>query len=79
MEVGKGPDAFYGSLISKVQFEKVLGYIETGKREGAKLEIGGLSAAPANSIPRQAKQGSGTFASQARALPPKATRVRASS
>lgn len=45
MTVGKGPDAFYGSLISQVQFDKVLGYVETGKSEGAKLEIGGVSDA----------------------------------
>lgn len=43
MSVGKNEDAFYGSLISKAQFDKVLGFIETGKSEGAKVEIGGES------------------------------------
>jgi len=38
--VGKDPKAFYGSLISKVQFDKVMEYIEIGKKE-AKLELGG--------------------------------------
>ena len=40
IKVGKAPDSFYGSLISRVQFDKVLSYIETGKSE-AKLETGG--------------------------------------
>ncbi|KAL7417228.1 putative aldehyde dehydrogenase [Mrakia frigida] len=40
IKVGKDDDSFYGSLISKVQFDKVLKYIETGKKE-AKLETGG--------------------------------------
>lgn len=38
--VGKDPKAFYGSLISKIQFDKVMDYIEVGKKE-AKLELGG--------------------------------------
>lgn len=33
--------AMQGPLISKVQMDKVLKYIETGKREGAKLVLGG--------------------------------------
>lgn len=41
IRVGKDPKAFYGSLISKVQFDKVLNYIEIGKKEG-KLETGGM-------------------------------------
>jgi acyl-CoA reductase-like NAD-dependent aldehyde dehydrogenase len=40
IKVGKDSKAFYGSLISKVQFDKVLSYIEAGKSE-AKLECGG--------------------------------------
>ena len=40
IEVGKDTKAFYGSLISKVQFDKVMNYIEIGKKE-AKLELGG--------------------------------------
>lgn len=35
------PETDMGSLISKPHMEKVLGYIETGKREGARLVTGG--------------------------------------
>lgn len=35
------PDAHMGALISKEQHEKVLGYIEAGKRDGASLVMGG--------------------------------------
>lgn len=31
----------HGPLISKVQFDKVLGYIESGKEDGAKIALGG--------------------------------------
>ncbi|KAI7861686.1 aldehyde dehydrogenase domain-containing protein [Spinellus fusiger] len=34
-------DTFQGPLISKGQFEKVLGYIDIGKKEGAKVAFGG--------------------------------------
>lgn len=40
LTVGKGEDAFYGTVISQAQFGKVMGYIAKGKEE-AKLEIGG--------------------------------------
>lgn len=33
----------YGPQIDKEQFNKILGYIEAGKREGAKLVTGGNS------------------------------------
>lgn len=35
------PDTQMGPLVSKAQHEKVLGYIETGKAEGANLQCGG--------------------------------------
>lgn len=35
------PETHVGALISREHMEKVLGYIETGKAEGAKLAIGG--------------------------------------
>jgi acyl-CoA reductase-like NAD-dependent aldehyde dehydrogenase len=34
-------DTTYGPVVSKEQFEKVTGYIETGKKEGARLVYGG--------------------------------------
>jgi len=34
-----------GSIISKVQFEKILAYIESGEKEGAKVETGGKKIA----------------------------------
>lgn len=34
-------ETFQGPQISKVQQEKILGYIEQGKKEGAKVEVGG--------------------------------------
>jgi aldehyde dehydrogenase (NAD+) len=30
-----------GSKVSKVQYDKVWGFIETGKKEGAKVRLGG--------------------------------------
>jgi len=35
------PETFQGPQVSKVQFEKILGYIEEGKKGGAKLLTGG--------------------------------------
>ncbi|KAK7219661.1 hypothetical protein V2G26_007664 [Clonostachys chloroleuca] len=35
-------DTFQGPQVTKAQYERVLGYIETGKTEGAKLETGGV-------------------------------------
>ncbi|KAI8630516.1 aldehyde dehydrogenase [Xylariaceae sp. FL1651] len=35
------PDTFQGPQVSKVQFDRVMGYIEQGKAAGAKLETGG--------------------------------------
>lgn len=37
----KGKDTEMGPLVSKKQQERVLGYIETGKKEGAKCIVGG--------------------------------------
>merc|ERR1711948_160809 len=34
-------DCNQGPQVDKIQFDKILGYIESGKREGAKLECGG--------------------------------------
>lgn len=34
-------DTFQGPQVSKAQYEKVLGYVETGKSEGATLAMGG--------------------------------------
>lgn len=43
IKVGPGllPDTEMGPLVSRAHMEKVLGYIETGKREGAELVCGG--------------------------------------
>ncbi|KAI6013728.1 aldehyde dehydrogenase [Pisolithus microcarpus] len=35
------PDTFQGPQVSKIQYERVMGYIESGKKEGAKVHIGG--------------------------------------
>jgi phenylacetaldehyde dehydrogenase len=35
------PEAHMGPLVSKEQFERVMGYIEAGKRDGASVAIGG--------------------------------------
>ncbi len=35
------PDAHMGALVSKEQYDKVLGYIEAGKRDGASVALGG--------------------------------------
>ena len=43
------PATNFGALISKAHQEKVLSYIETGKREGAKLLAGGHALKPNNS------------------------------
>ena len=37
-----------GPVVSKAQMETVLGYIETGKREGAQLVAGGQRASVGN-------------------------------
>lgn len=34
-------DTFQGPQVSQLQFDRVMGYIEHGKKEGAKVEIGG--------------------------------------
>ena len=41
---GFDPATSQGPLISQVQLERVLGYIESGKQEGAKLQVGGAKA-----------------------------------
>ncbi|PKG76820.1 betaine-aldehyde dehydrogenase [Shewanella sp. Choline-02u-19] len=43
------PETNFGALISKAHQEKVLGYIEIGKSEGAELLIGGHALTPENS------------------------------
>ncbi|KAJ5357870.1 hypothetical protein N7541_005028 [Penicillium brevicompactum] len=35
------PDTFQGPVVSQIQFDRIMGYIEKGKGEGAKVEIGG--------------------------------------
>ncbi|KMU90572.1 aldehyde dehydrogenase [Coccidioides immitis H538.4] len=35
------PDTFQGPQISQLQFDRVMGYIDQGKKAGAKVEIGG--------------------------------------
>ncbi|KAM0251100.1 hypothetical protein ACHAQJ_008345 [Trichoderma viride] len=35
------PESFQGPQISKVQFDRIMGYIDAGKQEGATLEVGG--------------------------------------
>lgn len=37
-------DSFYGALISRVQFDKVMAFVDSGKQSGAKLECGGSRA-----------------------------------
>ena len=43
IKVGHGldPSVQLGPLVSKEQHEKVAGYIESGRKEGAKVETGG--------------------------------------
>lgn len=36
-------ETVHGPLVSKAQYEKVLGFIESGKQEGAKVVAGGGS------------------------------------
>ena len=38
------PEAHAGPLVSKEQFDRVLGYIEAGKRDGASVAVGGTAA-----------------------------------
>ncbi|MBS0565390.1 MAG: betaine-aldehyde dehydrogenase [Proteobacteria bacterium] len=42
----RDPDTQMGPLVSAAQLDKVLGYIEAGKREGARLVTGGHRAGP---------------------------------
>lgn len=35
------PDTFQGPQISQLQFDRIMGYIEEGKKAGAKVEVGG--------------------------------------
>lgn len=39
------PEAHMGPLVSKEQFDRVMGYIEAGKRDGASVAVGGDAAA----------------------------------
>lgn len=41
---GFDPSVNQGPLVSQTQLERVLGYIEAGKQEGAKLQVGGAKA-----------------------------------
>jgi aldehyde dehydrogenase (NAD+) len=43
------PETNLGALVSEEQFEKVLGYLESGQKDGAKVEIGGGKAKVAGS------------------------------
>lgn len=38
------PEAHAGPLVSKEQFDRVMGYIEAGKRDGASVAVGGTAA-----------------------------------
>jgi acyl-CoA reductase-like NAD-dependent aldehyde dehydrogenase len=38
------PETRMGAIVDRTQLERVLGYIETGKREGAQLHLGGSQA-----------------------------------
>ncbi len=38
------PDTIMGSMVDRTQMDRVLGYIETGKSEGAALKVGGKQA-----------------------------------
>ena len=40
------PQGHMGPLVSKEQMDRVMGYIEAGKRDGASVAVGGDSAAP---------------------------------
>lgn len=42
----RDPDTQMGPVVSAAQMDKILGYIEAGKREGARLVTGGQRAAP---------------------------------
>ncbi|KAI6100130.1 aldehyde dehydrogenase [Pisolithus sp. B1] len=35
------PDTFQGPQISKIQYDRIMGYIDSGKKEGAKIHLGG--------------------------------------
>ncbi|KAI6157364.1 aldehyde dehydrogenase [Pisolithus tinctorius] len=35
------PDTFQGPQVSQIQYDRIMGYIDSGKKEGAKVHIGG--------------------------------------
>ncbi|KAF9232075.1 aldehyde dehydrogenase domain-containing protein [Melanogaster broomeanus] len=35
------PESFQGPQVSQIQFDRIMGYIESGKEQGAKVEVGG--------------------------------------
>ncbi|KAI6156123.1 aldehyde dehydrogenase [Pisolithus thermaeus] len=35
------PDTFQGPQISKIQYDRIMGYIDSGKKEGARIHLGG--------------------------------------
>ncbi|KAI6122417.1 aldehyde dehydrogenase [Pisolithus thermaeus] len=35
------PDTYQGPQVSKIQYDRIMGYIDSGKKEGAKVHIGG--------------------------------------
>ena len=41
---GFDPSVNQGPLVSQTQLERVLGYIESGKQQGAKLQVGGAKS-----------------------------------
>ncbi len=40
------PDAAMGAIVDRLQYDKVLGYIDTGRREGGRLLFGGAAVEP---------------------------------
>jgi 4-guanidinobutyraldehyde dehydrogenase / NAD-dependent aldehyde dehydrogenase len=40
------PDTIYGSVVDQTQLDRILGYVESGQQEGAKLILGGNAVAP---------------------------------
>ncbi|KAG7006448.1 hypothetical protein G7Y79_00014g036230 [Physcia stellaris] len=36
-----GKDTFQGPQVSQLQYDRIMGYIDSGKKDGAKLEVGG--------------------------------------
>lgn len=43
-------ETYQGPQVTKAQYEKVLSYVESGKEEGAKLEMGGEGHKPDNAL-----------------------------